>query len=56
MTLAELLNNVSSALASVLGWIPDIFDTMVTSPVVIILICFAAIGTVVGFTKKLLKM
>ena len=56
MTLAALINNVSSILASFLGWIPDVFEVAVESPIVMLFLGAAIVGVVVGFAKKLMHI
>ena len=55
MTLAQLLTSIGTVLSSLLGWLIDIFNTAVSSPIVLVFIVFAVIGVAVGFTRKLLN-
>lgn len=54
MELATFINAVSSVFASLLGWIPDVLEVALDSPVVIVFIALAVCGVIVGFAKKLL--
>ena len=55
LTLANLLSDISTVLTSLLSWVIDIFNTMMASPIVVIFIVMALIGTAVAFARKLLK-
>lgn len=54
MELNVLINSISSVFASLLGWIPDVLEVALESPIVIIFIALAVCGVIVGFAKKLL--
>lgn len=55
LTLASLLSDVGTVLTALLGWMIDIFNTALSSPIVVIFIVMALIGTAVAFTRKLMN-
>lgn len=55
LTLAQLLTDVGTVLSALLGWMIDIFNTALSSPIVLVFIVMALIGTAVAFTRKLLN-
>lgn len=54
MTLTELTTTVTTVLQSVVTWIPTVFNAMVSSPIVMIFIAFAIVGTIIAFARKIL--
>lgn len=54
LTITSLTSAVGTLLTTLLGWLSDVFETMVSSPIVLIFVILAIIGAVIGFAKKVL--
>lgn len=54
LTLTALTSAVGTFLTTLLGWIEDVFEVMVSSPIVLIFVILAIIGAVVAFARKIL--
>ena len=54
VTSTGLVTMVGNVLSSLLTWVGSVFETMVSSPIVLIFVILAIIGAVVAYARKIL--
>lgn len=54
LTITTLTSAIGTLLTTLLGWVEDVFEVMVGSPIVIFFVILAIIGAVVAYAKKIL--
>lgn len=54
LTITSLTTAIGTFLTTMLGWVEDVFEVMVSSPIVLIFVILAIIGAVVAYARKIL--